>query len=172
MRNNTHTHTELFIPYLNDASYWLTGLWVFWRVRQQCLSVCNNITLCPIAITGEPSVMSCLERRIAEVEYSPPTRSLLGNSGVIAKVPFAFDGLIKQPIREPRRVDRTLAVAICSLIATGCVSASLCQVPLRTMWPSNGGSTVSINNTGYSEVVLLGCCFDTVANFRSDNDAV
>lgn len=69
--------------------------------------------------------MSALEWKIAEVEYSPPhalgLSTLPERSGVTTKVPFAFDGLIKQPIREPHGVDGRLCVAICSLMATRCV---------------------------------------------------
>lgn len=88
----------------------------------------------PTAIALEPIVMSTLEWKIAEVEYSPPHTLEPGRSRVTTKVPLAFDGLIKQPIREARRADGQLCVAICSLMATGCVPAPFCQVPLRSAW--------------------------------------
>ncbi len=82
--------------------------------------------------------MSALEWKIAEVEYSP-TRALKpdalpGRSRVTTKVPLEFDGLIKQPIREPCCADGRLCVAICFLMAMGCVPAPFCQVPLRSTW--------------------------------------
>lgn len=82
--------------------------------------------------------MLCLlaEWKIAEVEYSPPhtlkQNALPGCSRLTTKVPFAFDGLIKQPIRKPCYADRRLFVAICSLMAMGCVPALLYQVTLRS----------------------------------------
>lgn len=82
--------------------------------------------------------MSTLEWKIAEVEYSPPhaprPNALPGRSRVTTKVPLAFDGPIKQPIREPRCADGRLCAAICTSMATGCFPVPFCQVALRGAW--------------------------------------
>lgn len=90
----------------------------------RCFSVQQHRPVLPTVISLEPIVMSALEWKIAEVEYSPPHAlrlyALPGRSRVTTKVPLAFDvGPIKQPIREPRCTDGRLCVAICPSLATG-----------------------------------------------------
>lgn len=100
----------------------------------------------PTVISSEPIVMSTLEWKIAEVEYSPPhaprPNALPGRSRVTTKVPLAFDGPIKQPIREPRCADGH-GMLSCAILPGGLKRCVAFLSP-------NGGSTVSFGVTLFS----------------------
>lgn len=125
--------------------------------------------------------MSTLEWKIAEVEYSPPhalrLNVLPGHSGVTTRVPLAFDGPIKQPIREPRCV---ATKALCGYLHLDGhrMRDGMMHPPAR--WPQEVcGLSLPVVETPHlvlksitqSEVLSLGGSFDTMANSRCNNDA-
>lgn len=125
--------------------------------------------------------MSTLEWKIAEVEYSPPhalrLNALPGHTGVTTRVPLAFDGPIKQPIREPRRVATKALCGYRCLEGHG-MRGGMMRHPVRWLQEVCGVSLpvvetphLVMKSITQPEVLSLGGSFDTMANSSCNDDA-